>query len=244
MPSETWITIAGFWSETKHSHINPLRTAVPFWGQNTRNSSSLSPKRECGSKRVNMQLVVKAPFESNIIRVCFPSGLDILFLYYEETEVFDPTRQSDSSIGNVRKSRRILVRASHIYTPTYDTTSNKQHRRRWLSCCHSCYCSPRVSVLRPYLRPSVARKKSSAAMASGTTRRRTPRVLSSHDLRRRSETAACMRGWAQLLEEDPSDPTKQLRTDLAPAPPFFLGASQSIERNSLLPLTYVSRRRQ
>ena len=33
--------------------INPFRTAVPFWGQTTKILSSLSPKRDCGSKRVN-----------------------------------------------------------------------------------------------------------------------------------------------------------------------------------------------
>ena len=30
--------------------LNPFRTAVPFWGQTSRISSSLSPKRDCGSK--------------------------------------------------------------------------------------------------------------------------------------------------------------------------------------------------
>ena len=33
--------------------INPFRTAVPFWGQFTQISSSLSPKRDWGSKGVN-----------------------------------------------------------------------------------------------------------------------------------------------------------------------------------------------
>ena len=32
--------------------VNPFRTAVPFWGQTTRISSSLSPKRECSPKRL------------------------------------------------------------------------------------------------------------------------------------------------------------------------------------------------
>ena len=31
--------------------VNPFRTAVPFWGQTSQISSSLSPKRDCGSKR-------------------------------------------------------------------------------------------------------------------------------------------------------------------------------------------------
>ena len=33
--------------------LNPFRTAVPFWGQTPQPSSSLSPKRDCGSKGVN-----------------------------------------------------------------------------------------------------------------------------------------------------------------------------------------------
>ena len=33
--------------------VNPFRTAVPFWGQTTWNLTGLSPKRDCGSKRVN-----------------------------------------------------------------------------------------------------------------------------------------------------------------------------------------------
>ena len=34
--------------------FNPVRTAVPFWGQTTQSSSCLSPKRDCGSKGVNV----------------------------------------------------------------------------------------------------------------------------------------------------------------------------------------------
>ena len=33
--------------------IHPFRTSVPFWGQTSRISNSLSPKRDCGSKGVN-----------------------------------------------------------------------------------------------------------------------------------------------------------------------------------------------
>ena len=33
--------------------LNPFRTAVPFWGQTSQISSSLSLKRDCGSKGVN-----------------------------------------------------------------------------------------------------------------------------------------------------------------------------------------------
>ena len=32
--------------------VNPFRTAVPFWGQNSWNLTGLSPKRDCGPKRV------------------------------------------------------------------------------------------------------------------------------------------------------------------------------------------------
>ena len=32
--------------------INPFRTAVPFWGQTIQSPSTLSPKRDCGSKGV------------------------------------------------------------------------------------------------------------------------------------------------------------------------------------------------
>ena len=33
--------------------FNPFRAAVPFWGQTTWILSGLSPKRDCGSRRVN-----------------------------------------------------------------------------------------------------------------------------------------------------------------------------------------------
>ena len=36
------------------STINPFRTAVPFWGQSSQFISSLSPKRDCGPKRVKI----------------------------------------------------------------------------------------------------------------------------------------------------------------------------------------------
>ena len=36
--------------------FNPFRTAFPFWGQTNQRSSSLSPKRDCGSKWVELVL--------------------------------------------------------------------------------------------------------------------------------------------------------------------------------------------
>ena len=36
--------------------VNPFRTAVPFWEQTTQISSSLSRKRDCGSKGVNPRM--------------------------------------------------------------------------------------------------------------------------------------------------------------------------------------------
>ena len=55
------------------------------------------------------------------------------------------------------------VPPAYVYhTPTsqqheirHDVTP--QHRRRWFACCHFCCCSPPVSVIHPYLRPSAAR---------------------------------------------------------------------------------------
>ena len=40
------------------SEFNPFRTADPFWGQTSQISSSLSPKRDCGSKGVKSNQVV------------------------------------------------------------------------------------------------------------------------------------------------------------------------------------------
>ena len=38
---------------TSEAYFNPFRTAVPFGGQITQNLRRVSPKRDCGSKRVN-----------------------------------------------------------------------------------------------------------------------------------------------------------------------------------------------
>ena len=38
--------------------VNPFRTAVPCWGQTSEISSSLSPKRDCGSKGVKFVTAV------------------------------------------------------------------------------------------------------------------------------------------------------------------------------------------
>ena len=35
--------------------LKPSRTAVPLWGQSTQIISTLSPKRDCGSKRVKIR---------------------------------------------------------------------------------------------------------------------------------------------------------------------------------------------
>ena len=49
---QTTITVVGL-------RVNPFRTAVPFWGQTTSQiSSSLSPKRDFGSKGVKSNLYV------------------------------------------------------------------------------------------------------------------------------------------------------------------------------------------
>ena len=43
-------------------NINPFRTAVPFWGHTTAFSSSLSPKRDCGSKGVKVVTIHRRVF--------------------------------------------------------------------------------------------------------------------------------------------------------------------------------------
>ena len=47
--------------DTRTININPFRTAVSLWGQTTQISSSLSPKRDCGSKGVNKVLTLLIP---------------------------------------------------------------------------------------------------------------------------------------------------------------------------------------
>ena len=44
-----------FFHHDKTTPFNPFRTAVLFWGQTTQTSSSLTPERDCGPKRVNVQ---------------------------------------------------------------------------------------------------------------------------------------------------------------------------------------------
>ena len=39
---------------TPRPWLNPLRTAVPFWGQTSQVPSSMSPKRDCGTKSVEI----------------------------------------------------------------------------------------------------------------------------------------------------------------------------------------------
>ena len=52
------------WSRSWPS-FNPFRTADSFWGQSSQISSSLSPNRGCGSKRVNGS-TVDGKFDKNI----------------------------------------------------------------------------------------------------------------------------------------------------------------------------------
>ena len=56
-------------------HSWSFRTAVPFLGQNIQNLSSLSPKRDCGTKRANLDLSVKW--------FCFSRS--VVLLYYTST---------------------------------------------------------------------------------------------------------------------------------------------------------------
>ena len=38
-------------TSTSIQQLNPFRTAVPFWGQNTQILNKLSPQRDCGPKK-------------------------------------------------------------------------------------------------------------------------------------------------------------------------------------------------
>ena len=49
-----WIGSAQIMKILVQGGVNPFRTAVPFRGQTTQISSSLSPKRDCGSEGVNI----------------------------------------------------------------------------------------------------------------------------------------------------------------------------------------------
>ena len=74
-----------------------------------------------------------------------------------KTETFDPTRQSDSCIGNVKKSRRLLVRVSHTTRHKRQTTPHDNIGNAGLAAVTSAAARREVSVLHPYLRPSAAR---------------------------------------------------------------------------------------
>ena len=63
---------------------------------------------------------------------------------------------------------RKCFESTAVYSYEYETPTQRhsipirhdptpQYRRRWLSCCRFRCCSPRVSVIHPYLRPSAAR---------------------------------------------------------------------------------------
>ena len=89
-----------------------------------------------------------------------PRFFDFFFqLAVGKAEIFNPTRQSDSCIGKVRKSLPHTVRVSH----THATTTRHTTRRHTTSTTPTSLlsllllCSPRVSIIHPYLRPSAAR---------------------------------------------------------------------------------------
>ena len=69
------------------------------------------------TKNGNLEQLKKRLFNPRIFDYDFQLDQTV-----EKAEISDPTRQSDSCIGNVRKSRRILVRVSHTHTTTRHTT--------------------------------------------------------------------------------------------------------------------------
>ena len=59
-------------SKSRQRLLNPIRTAVPFWGQTTLIPSDLSPKRDRGPKRVNCSPVLgtNQSNSTNCSRLC------------------------------------------------------------------------------------------------------------------------------------------------------------------------------
>ena len=58
-------------------HLDPFRTAVPFWGQTRLILSSLSPKRDCGPKRIKAVRSTKIYLPSTLPWNTVPVGTPI-----------------------------------------------------------------------------------------------------------------------------------------------------------------------
>ena len=71
LPSAVSAFLLGQRSFFRFLSIIPFRTAVPFWGQTARFSSSLSPKRDCGPNRVDSGRVGgDRTYVKNVLLLC------------------------------------------------------------------------------------------------------------------------------------------------------------------------------
>ena len=97
--------------------FNPARTTVPFWGQSTYNSSTFSPKRGCGPKRIDIPIVAGP----HLLSYCRP--------YYSFFAECGFATHIESAHNNNAYARML------VYAPA---AGGKGHRRRVL---------PRTSLL-------------------------------------------------------------------------------------------------
>ena len=88
--------------------LNPFRTAVPLWGQTTQISSSLSPKRDCGSKRV------KSRWQSRIMIIIRSQGKPQKGASSIPTPICTPQKNKVARI-DVGKSPTIIIPGTNNY---------------------------------------------------------------------------------------------------------------------------------
>ena len=69
--------------------LNPFITAVPFWGQTTWNLNGLSPKRNCGSKRVKY-LVQSRPLPHLLLLAVV--SCELYIIYWEYRSVWEQNK--------------------------------------------------------------------------------------------------------------------------------------------------------
>ena len=105
-----------------------------------------------GNKNWLSYAVEKAPFSIQDFPIMF-------FNWTRQSRKLRFSIQHASRIHAYKNSENPAAYDYHTHTPQqhdmrHDPTP---HWRRWLGCCHFCCCSPRVSVIHPYVRPSAAR---------------------------------------------------------------------------------------
>ena len=157
--------------------------------------------------------VEKAPSQSQMFRLFFQLDQAV-----EKTEILDQRYLSDSCFGKVWKSRRVRISPTHATTTRHTTRpqTTTSATLAWLlplllllaasqrdtslstpvssTYQHSMAAVRSIDGLLPTaaLPVDLAALDCTAAMASRTRLRRTPRVRRSHAARERSEISACM----------------------------------------------------